>query len=940
MNETDRSEELRPDLERCLNTRRILLFVSSTFRDLQDERDELCMRVFPRIRTFCRERSVTFTEIDLRWGITADQAESQQILSRCFHEIERSQPFFLGIIGERYGWVPSIGEEIPEAFVETHPWLRDHAGRSVTELEFLHGVFNQTRGHEHAWFYSRRSAGHNKQTGTALTSYGHKPDEKLEALKQRLRESEGDFREGFRSPQTLGEWVYKDLTSAIEKLFPDTEINEPQRHANEASRYQTGFAGRLKELKKIEQLQRRSGRCVVIAGEPGAGKTSLLANWYCNNSEPSTSQEPRRGWLHQFRISGPARSRRKQLSVIRFAQLTPDSSTPGLIALSVIRELQERLSLNRALPSDPATALAEFSGWLSEAGQIANIRLVIAKIDMIESDPGRVSILLPCPAPAGVSLIASVSGAAESSDYTICMGKAGWHVLTPGPMSDSDLCLAIERTLANYGKQVAQPDEIIRRMSSHLPSFVRTFLETIRLHGEFGERGEKLEEPINWLLESENEVELYERVMAKWQLDYERDYPGIVTLGFSLVLVTQSGLDETELLDLLGDGARPLPRFAWTPLQAFAERNLCRADGRMYLSAGPFRTALRRTMKIDAATEHELRVQLIDYFRQQPVSIRHADELLWQLAAVEAWNELAEWLANPEHVHQFWPTHEYILKYYYKQLRGRTTVAVTEKLYNNLKTPRVLPNVAITACQLLLDLGARTAVEPLLESMRPRIAESDDVLRRRYVAMLASSMDDRPPESLELLHEEETLCRLTNNRTALAACIGNQATALRRCGRLVEAKERHILEEGMCRELNDLRLLAGSINNQAQIAILEEQYQSAESYLTELDDLARTLRDTRLIGSCQEIRGVCLGQRNKQIAAVQSLQEAADAYREAVDQQALAGCLLRLARTQYLLGDLDSALESLERGINETTDPVLKSKLICESHNLLKQFEV
>ena len=51
------------------------VFISSTFRDLQEEREHLIKKVFPEIRALCRERGVTFTEVDLRWGVTAEEAE-------------------------------------------------------------------------------------------------------------------------------------------------------------------------------------------------------------------------------------------------------------------------------------------------------------------------------------------------------------------------------------------------------------------------------------------------------------------------------------------------------------------------------------------------------------------------------------------------------------------------------------------------------------------------------------------------------------------------------------------------------------------------------------------------------------------------------------------------------------------------------------------------
>ena len=50
--------------------RQIRVFVSSTFRDMQAEREELVKRVFPQLRKLCEARGVVWGEVDLRWGIT------------------------------------------------------------------------------------------------------------------------------------------------------------------------------------------------------------------------------------------------------------------------------------------------------------------------------------------------------------------------------------------------------------------------------------------------------------------------------------------------------------------------------------------------------------------------------------------------------------------------------------------------------------------------------------------------------------------------------------------------------------------------------------------------------------------------------------------------------------------------------------------------------
>ncbi|MEP7235868.1 MAG: DUF4062 domain-containing protein, partial [Ignavibacteriota bacterium] len=62
-----------PNTERTPEMR---VFISSTFTDLQPEREHLVKKIFPKFRALCRERGVEFTEIDLRWGITAEEAQT------------------------------------------------------------------------------------------------------------------------------------------------------------------------------------------------------------------------------------------------------------------------------------------------------------------------------------------------------------------------------------------------------------------------------------------------------------------------------------------------------------------------------------------------------------------------------------------------------------------------------------------------------------------------------------------------------------------------------------------------------------------------------------------------------------------------------------------------------------------------------------------------
>ena len=86
-------------------SRKIRIFLSSTFRDLNDERNYLNDIIFPELIRKSRERGVTLTVVDLRWGITQEKS-ILEIIHICLQEIDKARPHFIGILAGRYGYVP------------------------------------------------------------------------------------------------------------------------------------------------------------------------------------------------------------------------------------------------------------------------------------------------------------------------------------------------------------------------------------------------------------------------------------------------------------------------------------------------------------------------------------------------------------------------------------------------------------------------------------------------------------------------------------------------------------------------------------------------------------------------------------------------------------------------------------------------------------------
>jgi len=60
--------------------RSVRIFLTSTFRDFGEERDLLVRKVFPALSVRLKEKLVELVDVDLRLGITVEEAERGEVL--------------------------------------------------------------------------------------------------------------------------------------------------------------------------------------------------------------------------------------------------------------------------------------------------------------------------------------------------------------------------------------------------------------------------------------------------------------------------------------------------------------------------------------------------------------------------------------------------------------------------------------------------------------------------------------------------------------------------------------------------------------------------------------------------------------------------------------------------------------------------------------------
>eukprot|EP00055_Hartaetosiga_balthica_P001892 m.2166 g.2166 ORF g.2166 m.2166 type:complete len:1124 (+) comp1732_c0_seq1:81-3452(+) len=134
---TEQAEDVHDDSPSWKTLR---LFVSSTFADMFSEREILIRRVFPKLKQFCSQRHVELIVCDLRWGVPKE-ATSETVIQTCLGELDscrerNTNPFFINLLGNRYGWIPTENE-LNEDLCDEYDWI-DNA--SITHMEIMRGA--------------------------------------------------------------------------------------------------------------------------------------------------------------------------------------------------------------------------------------------------------------------------------------------------------------------------------------------------------------------------------------------------------------------------------------------------------------------------------------------------------------------------------------------------------------------------------------------------------------------------------------------------------------------------------------------------------------------------------------------------------------------------------------------------------------------------------
>lgn len=273
-------------------------FVSSTFRDMQAERDALQNLILPEIRKYANIRGHDVFLTDLRWGIDTSTTDindaMKKIMSVCMSEIEHCYPHMIILLGDRYGSI--LDTNTFDSFLNSpqgQSFSTEDKEKSITEMEIIHGLFHLSN--EGNFTICIRDSLSREEVGGEMFPVYFETEityaEKLSHLKEKLVEQypENVLRYSVKWDKVTGTVTGLDefISKLTHRLYSQVQaiVSAPlmpenaQQNADKlfiTTKSQT-FTGRKSYLQDIEEFMRTSEDYLIIIGLSGVGKSCLMA---------------------------------------------------------------------------------------------------------------------------------------------------------------------------------------------------------------------------------------------------------------------------------------------------------------------------------------------------------------------------------------------------------------------------------------------------------------------------------------------------------------------------------------------------------------------------------------------------------------------------------------------------------------------------------------
>lgn len=511
-----------------IDNRQVRIFLSSTFTDMQKERDAL-IQTFEMLKVEAAKRNVSLSVVDLRWGVTEDEAKSGKGISICLNEIENSHPFFICLLGNNYGTVPDRSElkKNPE-LIERYPWLNDvisdnkDESMSITEIEVQYGVLQHTDDIDAIFFFRSEDKPDNSQ--------------RLTDLKDKIRERYTPF--DYTTPSELCEKVEREIKRIIDKYYPESAAITPldrERTAQRAyinSRHSYYFE-RLAYYNIIDSFVRSGEQYLVFTGESGIGKSALLANWIKKNEKNSD-------FNIVYHFVGNSFSGNSYESILR--HLCDE--------IYDLYSIEKKDSVNEKVIDEAQRLVKDI---ISKKKKLI---IVIDGINQIKTrgDNDEKQLLWLPSANMNVKYIFSTLPHDKTFDT---FNRRNYRIETVNPLMEEERKLWIPIYLGRVGKHLDEKKKQLERILNDAKCentlVLRTLLDELTCFGIY----EELDKRIDYYITAPSIPEFFDRVLKRLEKDYSSEI-SLVHHALSLIAISKHGLSEDDLLGILGLKQRPI----------------------------------------------------------------------------------------------------------------------------------------------------------------------------------------------------------------------------------------------------------------------------------------------------------------------------------------------------------------------------------------------
>lgn len=592
------------DRNHLIENRHIRLFLSSTFKDLQDERDYLMRRTFPELRKIAAERDVTLTELDLRWGITEEEAQSGKVIEICLREIENSIPFFIGIIGNRYGWCPSvedINRSTYERFEQVEFYVEKHL--SVTEMEMQFGVLERPEN-MNAFFYL-------SQQEIAIDDIDY--PQKLSLLKETIKHNGRYPIAYFSSKEDLATKIKTEFLHLLNSLYPvgDMSIVEKFRVEQNSLKNQLcqSYVPDYNSFSILDRwLDDWTSQVFVITGESGIGKSALIANWIeriINNG------------IADYEL------------VYCFIGTGGGVNNSDQVLSIVCTEIKDRYKA--FLSNYDMVEHMDFNDlFLKIADTGKKLVLILDGINQLEENQEKNLNWLPYP-PKNVKILLSTL----PYDPTMkILHSRHYPVFVLQPMDNCKKGLMIETYLGKFAKKLTkkQINTILNSPICSNTLVLRTLLNELVNYGIF----EKIDEIIEYYVRSESVEDFYISLLNSYENEFGAEFVGEILIS---IAVSQHGLSENELLGMLD-----VKHINWSQFYCSFIRNFNLSKGLISFSHQYLTSAVCKKY-LSKMNMMQSRQRVCDWFINNPSS-HSITEIPYQLFETKQSSQLFDYLSN------------------------------------------------------------------------------------------------------------------------------------------------------------------------------------------------------------------------------------------------------------------------------------------------------